>query len=290
MRAPGFAVALIGLAVGLAVVLSGCGGDSARTVKIVSDLPLQGDDGVQNTQMVWAIRHVLKRYEGDPGDFKIGDFKIEYESHDNSTVAAGRWVPSKCVDNAHSYASDDLIVGVIGPANSGCAEYEIPILNSGNVAMVSPNVTAVGLTKGGPGTTPGQPERYYPSGSRNFFRVVPSDDHQGRAGAEFMKNTLKVTRVFVLDDQGLYGKGVADAFRSSADDIDLKVVGHNGWDADADNYTKLIAKIKQKAGRRSLRRRQRVEQRPEAHQRAPRQDRQGEAARLRRVPVLVDLR
>ena len=129
----GFAAVLTGLAAGLAVVLSGCGGDS-RTVKVVSDLPLQGGDGVQNTQMKWAIEQVIKRYGG-----YAGDFKIEYESHDNSTVAAGRWVPSKCVDNAHSYASDDLIIGVIGPANSGCAEYEIPILNSGNVAMVSPN-------------------------------------------------------------------------------------------------------------------------------------------------------
>ena len=180
MRARGFAAVLTGLAVGLAVAVTGCGGDSARTVKVVSDLPLQGGDSVQSTQMEWAIRHVInERYGG-----KAGDFKIEYESHDNSTDAAGRWAASKCVDNAHSYASDDLIVGVIGPVNSGCAEYEIPILNRANVAMVSPSVTAVGLTKGSRGTMPGQPQRYYPSGRRNFFRVVPSDDHQGRAGAE----------------------------------------------------------------------------------------------------------
>ena len=114
--------------------------------------------------------------------------------------------------------------------------------------MVSPAVTAVGLTKGVRGTIPGQPQRYYPSGRRNFFRVVPSDDHQGRAGANFMKKELGVTRVYVLDDKGLYGKGVADAFRISAGEIGLKVVGHEGWDADPKDtdpkYTKLIAKIK----------------------------------------------
>jgi branched-chain amino acid transport system substrate-binding protein len=78
--------------------------------------------------------------------------------------------------------------------------------------------------------------------------VVPSDDYQGRAGADFMKKKLGVTRVYVLDDKGLYGKGVADAFRFSAGDIGLKVVGHKGWDADPKDtdpkYAKLIAMIR----------------------------------------------
>ena len=248
MRARGFAAGLAGLAAGLAAAVAGCGGDSNRTVKVVSDLPLRGGDSVQSAQMEWAIRQVInERYGG-----KAGDFTIEYKSHDNATDAAGRWTASKCVDNARSYASDDLVVGVIGPVNSGCAEYEIPILNRANVAMVSPSVTAVGLTKGSRATIPGQPQRYYPSGSRNFFRVVPSDDHQGRAGASFMKKELGVTRVYVLDDKGLYGKGVADAFRVSAGQkkIGLKVVGHEGWDADPKDtdpeYTKLIARIKKR--------------------------------------------
>ena len=101
-----------------------------RTVKVVSDLPLLGGESVQSAQMEWAIGHVInERYGG-----KAGDFTIEYKSNDNATEAAGRWAASKCVDNAHSYASDNLVVGVIGPVNSGCAEYEIPILNRGETS------------------------------------------------------------------------------------------------------------------------------------------------------------
>ena len=71
MRARGFAAVLTGLAVGLAVAVTGCGGDSTRTVKVVSDLPLLGGDSVQSTQMEWAIRHVInERYGGKAGRFQ----------------------------------------------------------------------------------------------------------------------------------------------------------------------------------------------------------------------------
>ena len=76
------------------------------------------------------------------------------------------------------------------------------------------------------------------------MRVVASDDNQGRIGAQYMKDVLGVTKVYILDDKELYGKGVADAFEGSAKDIGLKVVGHEGWDKDAQNYTALMTKIK----------------------------------------------
>ena len=50
--------------------------------------------------------------------------------------------------------------------------------------------------------------------TRNYVRVVASDDNQGRIGAQYMKDELGVTKVFILDDKELYGKGVADAFEA----------------------------------------------------------------------------
>ena len=83
---------------------------------------------------------------------------------------------------------------------------------------------------------PGQPERYYPSGKRSFFRLVASDDYQGRAGATFMKN-LGVRRVYVLNDDGLYGKGVAAAFRKSAKNKKhIRIIAGSGsWDNDTED-------------------------------------------------------
>lgn len=232
-------VGLGGLVAALALVAAGCGGDDSETLKIVSDLPLQGSNLVQTDQMVAAIEYVLEQ-----ADNKAGDYTIEYESFDDAIASTGNWDEATCASNARTYADDESIVGVIGTYNSGCAAVIIPILNEAGVAMISPANTYAGLTHSAAGTEEGEPDKYYPSGTRNYARVVASDDNQGKAGAQFMKDELGVTSVFILDDKELYGKGVADAFEDAAKTIGLKVAGHEGWDKDAPNYTSLMTKIK----------------------------------------------
>ena len=214
------------------------GGGGGETLKIVSDLPLQGSDREQTAQMNNAIRLVL-----EDANNQAGDFTIEFEAFDDSTAAKGAWDEAVCASNARMYAEDDSVVGVIGTYNSGCAAIEIPILNEASVAMISPANTAVGLTHTGPGSQEGEPEKYYPTGTRNYARVVASDDLQGKTDAEFFKNDLGVTKVFILDDKEQYGKGVADAFENAANEIGLEVVGHEGWDKSAQNYTALMTQI-----------------------------------------------
>ena len=224
----------------LSLVAAGCGGgDDGDTLKIVSDLPLQGASRVQTEQMVAAIEFILEQAGG-----KAGDYTIEYESFDDSTAAKLAWDEAKCAENARTYADDSSIVGVIGTFNSGCAAIIAPILNEAPLAMISPANTYQGLTVGGPGTEAGEPDKYFPSGERNYSRVVAHDQNQGRVGAAYMKEDLGVTKVFILDDRELYGKGVADAFEGAAEQIGLEVVGHEGWDKDAPNYTALMTKIK----------------------------------------------
>lgn len=237
----------------LAFVAVGCGGDDEEaapaeeapaeaegtTVKVVSSLPMQGSDRVQTTEMVEAIKFVLEQNNN-----QAGPHTIEFEAFDDATAAKGAWDEAKCAENARTFAGDTSIVAVIGTYNSGCAAIEIPILNEAGVAMVSPANTYTGLTKSGPGTEPGEPDKYFPTGERNYTRVVASDDNQGKIGASYMKDTLGVTKVFILDDKELYGKGVADSFESSATDIGLEVAGHEGWDKDAPNYRALMTKIK----------------------------------------------
>ncbi len=234
-------LAASGLVAALALVAAGCGGgdDGGETLKIVSDLPLQGSNLVQTGQMVDAIEYVLEQ-----ADNKAGDYTIEFESFDDAIASTGNWDEALCASNAREYLEDESIVGVIGTYNSGCAAIIMEILNEGPVAMVSPANTYAGLTHAAPGTEPGEPEKYFPSGERNYVRVVASDDKQGAVGASYMKDELGVTKVFILDDKELYGKGVADAFEGAAQEIGLEVVGHEGWDKDAPNYTALMTKIK----------------------------------------------
>lgn len=60
--------------------------------------------------------------------------------------------------------------------------------------MVSGSATLVGLTHAGPGAATGEPGTYYPTGARNFARVVAADDVQGAADA-LMAKRLGVRRL-----------------------------------------------------------------------------------------------
>jgi branched-chain amino acid transport system substrate-binding protein len=215
------------------------GGGGGKTVKIVSDLPLQGSSAGQTETMVNAI----KLYLSQVGN-KAGDYNITYESFDDATAAKGAWDEATCAANARKFVEDSTILGEVGTFNSGCAAIEIPITNEGSLAMVSPANTKVGLTHVGAGSETGEPEKYYPTGVRNYTRVVASDDFQGEVDASYMKDSLGVTKVYILDDKDSYGKGVADAFETSAKQIGLTVAGHTGWDANAQNYKALMTQIK----------------------------------------------
>src|SRR5438093_243064 len=125
------------------------------------------------------------------------------------------------------------VVGVIGTFNSGCAEIIIPVLNrapDGPVGMVSPANTYVGLTHSGPGTASGEPDKYYPTGKRNYIRIVAADDFQGAADAQLAQQ-LGLKKVYVLNDKEAYGLGVATDFRNSATKVGIKVAGFSAWNS-----------------------------------------------------------
>ena len=236
-------LAMLGVSsVFLAVGCGGAGGGSgggggAESVKIVSDLPLQGANRAQTTTMVNAIRMAIEERNG-----KVGGVNIEYESLDDATAQLGSWDPSKCAENAQSAAQDEEVIGWIGPFNSGCAAVQIPILNEAGLGMISPANTYIGLTKPSPDKT--EPEKYYPTGERNYTRVIVADDEQGQAGALLMQDE-GVKSVYILDDRNTYGQGLADQVEKSAKELGIEVIGRQGIDGSASNYRSLMNRIAQ---------------------------------------------
>ena len=240
---------IMALGVAAALFVAGCGGEGGGqgsggggggddpTATIVSDLPLQGSSRARQETIANAVTLALEER-----DYMAGDVQIEYVSQDDATAQAGKWDEARCAENAQSAAQDEEIVGWIGPYNSGCAAIQIPILNEAGLAMVSHGNTAVGLTK--PGGEPGEPERYYPTGERNYTRVIAADDKQARAGATWMSD-LGVQSVYILDDQETFGVGMADQIQQSAEATGIQVLGREGIDGNAANYRSLMAQIAQ---------------------------------------------
>jgi branched-chain amino acid transport system substrate-binding protein len=215
------------------------GGDGTPEALIVSDLPMQGDSAERSRQQVDAIRIVL-----DQRGWKAGQVAVAFQACDDSIAKTGLWDAATCRANANAYAKDEKVLGVIGTYNSGCAAEEIPILNKAGVAMISPGNTAVCLTESTPDCEDGQPQSLYPTGHRNYARVVPNDAFQGAALAQFAKQQ-GIARPYVLyaaDDPTSTGQ--ATNFRGAAAALGLRIAGFATWDPKASDYTPLFDKVK----------------------------------------------
>jgi branched-chain amino acid transport system substrate-binding protein len=123
---------------------------------------------------------------------------------------AGRrgWTPERASADARRAAGDENAIGYIGEFNSGASAVSLPILNEAGIPMISPTNTAPGLTRSGPGTTPGEPFKYYPTARHTYFRLAPNDHVQGAALAAEMRRA-GCRRAALLDDHELYGAGIA---------------------------------------------------------------------------------
>ena len=234
-------VAVVALAASVSLVLTSCS-SSSSDLYIASDLPMQGGSADQSKSTNNAIKLLLKQMNNTAGEFSVG-----FREYDNSTAAKGSWDDAQCAKNAQAHVAAKDEVAVMGTYNSGCAKIIVPVLNQdpeGPMVMVSNANTNPGLTKA---WDPGEPEKYYPTGERNYFRVVTTDDNQGNAAAEFAKS-IGVKRVYVLNDRQTYGIGVARSFTSAAKALGLTLLSDGdagtGWDDKAPNYEALFTKIK----------------------------------------------
>jgi branched-chain amino acid transport system substrate-binding protein len=211
-------------------------GGAGEKIVIVSSLPRTGSSKGQTDTVVNAIKQRLEEANSQACD---GKFSIEYRDWDDATAAKGAWDEAAEASNANKAAADADVMVYIGTFNSGAAKISIPILNQAGLVMISPANTGVGLTKK---FDPGEPEKYYPTGKRNYTRVIPADDLQGAAGANWAKE-LGAKTVFILDDTEVYGKGLATVFEGKAKEIGLEVLGREGIDGKAADYRALAAKI-----------------------------------------------
>jgi len=195
------------------------GGSGKADYLIASDLPLIGGSRQQTTQMNKAIAYVLKQQ-----DWKAGKHKIAFQPCNDASAQLAKWDPTKCSANAHAYAGNSSLIGVIGTFNSGCAAIEIPVMNKapgGGLMLLSPANTYGCLTEHCSST---EPSKYYPSGKRTYARVAPSDPNQGAVDAAFVKSK-GVKSVYILNDKEAYGLGVARNFSGAAKAAGIKVLG-----------------------------------------------------------------
>jgi branched-chain amino acid transport system substrate-binding protein len=213
-------------------------GSGANVIRIVSSLPRTGSAKGQTDTIVNGIRLALEEV-----NYQVGEFKIEYSDLDDATASAGQWTPDAETNNANRAVSDSDVMAYIGTYNSGAAKVSMPILNNAGLLMISPANTWPGLTKPGIGE-PGEPEKYQPSGKKNYVRVVPADDLQGPLGADWAKE-MGLNKVFIIDDKEVYGRGLATMFKQRADEIGLEIVGESSIDPKSLDFKTFLRQVKE---------------------------------------------
>ncbi len=198
---------------------------------------MQGSPSAQTIPMVNGIKLALSQAHN-----MAGGFTIKYTALDDSTAAVGKWDPAQTAANAREAATDPKAVYYIGEFNSGASEVSIPILNQAGLAQVSPANTYVGLTTNLPGSAAGEPGKYYPAGTRNYLRIVPTDSIQAASDLMAMKQA-KCSKVAVANDKEAYGAGLATLLEREKGTYGVTIVANTGIDPTAANFRSYASTI-----------------------------------------------
>lgn len=248
-----FAVCLVALS---ALAVAACGGSGksagsgtgsngsnapsgARFVAIYSSLPLHGPSAAEAVPLQNGIKLALAQ----AGD-RAGPFTVLYTPLDDSDGPGG-WDPSQTAANARRAAADPRTVFYIGDFDDEASEVSMPILNQAGIPQVSPANTDVGLTTSEPGSAAGEPQRYAPTGTRTYVRIVPTDAIQAAADLLTMKQA-GCRRVAVADDGEEYGAGLAKLVEAQRGIYDVDLLAQTTLVPSDPSFHRTIAAIKAK--------------------------------------------
>ncbi len=206
-----------------------------KSVTVGINLPLTGADAHDAELIKDGAMLALDEANAQGG---VAGYKINVIVLDDGTATAGQYDPAQAATNARKMVADTSVVAAIGPQMSGSGKAMSPILSQGNLAIITPSSTNPDITN------PKFAGQYRPAGKAIYFRTVTTDAFQGPNMANYFADTLHVKSVYVLDDSGAYGVGLADAFQHQAEKRGIKILGRDQLNPKEADYTTVLTKIK----------------------------------------------
>jgi branched-chain amino acid transport system substrate-binding protein len=171
----------------LCIILFGCQ-KKEDVIRIGIAGPMTGDQAKMGMDFKNGATLAVDEWNGKGGILgKKIELSISDDQHD----------PKQAVSVANKMVNEG-VVGVIGHFNSSCSIPASDVYNRTGTPMITPGSTNPQLTE---------------KGYRNVFRVCGRDDQQGKVGADYVSQILKLKRVAVLHDKTTYGQGLADEFK-----------------------------------------------------------------------------
>ncbi|MEF2964827.1 branched-chain amino acid ABC transporter substrate-binding protein [Paenibacillus sp. M1] len=182
----------------------GNSGGDLTVIKIASQSPLSGGSAIQGESIKLGGQMAL---EERAEEFKTLGFDLQFVPYDDQGDQ------KKGVANSELIGADQAILAVLGHLNSGVSIPSSVVYEKYGIPMVSPASTATEFT-----------DRKLKSANR----VVARDDFQGPAGAEYAIKTVGAKNIFVIQDKTAYGQGLAEAFKSAAEELGATIVAYEG--------------------------------------------------------------
>ncbi|HTV75198.1 MAG TPA: branched-chain amino acid ABC transporter substrate-binding protein [Candidatus Acidoferrales bacterium] len=199
----------------------------ANAIKIGIDLPVSGADASDGIPTRNGAVLAIEEAKGASGFSFVAD--------DLDDAVQGKHNPAQGAQNVKTFIADPAVLAIVGPFNSNVAKAEIPLTNDAGLVQISPSNTNPGLTKGPDAA------KLRTNPVNNYFRVCTTDDKQGGAGAQFARK-LGYSKVFIIDDNETYGKGLADVFEADFKADGGTVLGHEHITSGQQDFKALLTK------------------------------------------------
>ena len=205
----------------MALSLAGCGGpkQESNTIKIGLAGAQSGSDAQIGLSMLNGSKVAIDEWNAKGGVLgkKIEPIVLDDEGKSDKAV------------NVAQTLVDDGVVAVIGHFNSGCTIPASRIYSDAKILEISPG-----------STNPQYTEQGFP----DAFRICGRDDAQGTVAAAFLRDTLKLDKIAILDDKTSYGQGIADEVKKDFEAKGGQVVVYQGIGKDEKDFRANIDVIK----------------------------------------------
>src|SRR5438552_12376850 len=222
----------------LVVMLTGLPGGlraQGKVVKIGLSLPVTGSDADGADAILKGAQMAITEINARGG---VGGYKLEAVVFDSATPTAGQYDPAQAATNYKKFIADALVLAAVGPVMSGEGKAISPILSEADMATITPSSTNPDITD------PKFQSQYRPKGKAVYFRTVTTDAYQGPNMANYLFHQQKMKSVYVLDDGGAFGVGIADSFQKRAGELGVKILGRDRLDPKEPDYKTVLTKIK----------------------------------------------
>ena len=210
----------VSLVVTVSLMLTACGSAASakKTIKIATQSPLSGGQSLFGVAIKQGAELAIKQLAADLTGM---GYDVQLAPYDDQAT------PEVGVANAKNIVADSSILCGVGHYNSGVFIPSSEEYHTAGLAFVSPaNTNPVVTTRG----------------YAEVNRVVGRDDVQAPAAEEYAFSTLKAKSVYIIHDKTAYGQGVAEFFRTAAQEDGIKVLAFEGTE-ETSNFDAIVTPL-----------------------------------------------